>query len=239
MLTDREPETALNTPSSMGPGDLRLPAAVAIGGVLLFSVLALALVAAGPSNSWDVELDAALRSFRHPVLDEAMYVATYLCAWQVIVAGLIGALAYLLVAGKRLAAAALFVSVVGDQVIVSALKSFFDRARPDQLAALLPAAGPSFPSGHTFAAIAFYGVLTLIATEMIPSRALRGVAAATAMLFVVAVGFSRIYLGAHWPSDVLGSWLLGTAWLAVIGILLKLARSRFPLADRRVTARTD
>jgi membrane-associated phospholipid phosphatase len=212
---------------------LRVPATIGGVGLVLFCILAAALVGAGPTNVWDLRLDAALRSVRNPVADDLMFTATYLCSWQVIVAGLLLAMTYMFVVRRRLVAAALLVSVLGDQAIVSTLKNLFQRTRPDQLLALLPATGPSFPSGHTFAAIAFYGALAvLVAEERATHRAWLAFGL-PAGIFVAAVGLSRVYLGAHWPSDVVGSWLLGIAWLCLVLVGLRAARRRFPKAPER------
>lgn len=212
--------------------DPRLLLLVALAGTLLFVLLAIALTTAGASNGWDRALDAVLRSYRAPALDDAMFAATYLCSWQVVVAGLVAGTAWLLIAGWYFEGVALLISVIGDQLIVSSLKRFFDRARPDQLLALLPASGPSFPSGHTFAAVAFYGALALLTVRFVPIRGLRWAWGAAAVLFILAVGLSRIYLGAHWPSDVLGSWLLGSAWVSLVALMLGRFRTRFPRPAR-------
>jgi undecaprenyl-diphosphatase len=214
------------------PADPRLLLWVVLAGTSLFVLLAVAVTAAGASNGWDRAVDAALRGHRTPALDDAMFAATYLCSWQVVVAGLVAGMAWLLISGWRLEAVALLVSVVGDQVIVSGLKRVFDRARPDQLLALLPATGPSFPSGHTFAAVAFYGALALLAARFVSIRGLRWGWGAATLIFVLVVGLSRIYLGAHWPSDVLGSWLLGSAWVSLVALMLDRFRSRFPRPER-------
>lgn len=213
------------------PADPRVLLTVLVTGGTLFALVAAYLTVAGSSNRWDEALDAALRSFRAPALDAAMLGATYLCSWQVVVAGLVAGLVWLFLAGQRLGAMALLVSVVGDQMIVSTLKAFFGRARPNQLQALLPATGPSFPSGHTFAAIAFYGALALLAADQISARSIRRALAVTAVLFILSVGLSRVYLGAHWPSDVVGSCLLGAAWVAFVALGLGWARSLHPRVD--------
>jgi diacylglycerol kinase family enzyme/membrane-associated phospholipid phosphatase len=76
------------------------------------------------------------------------------------------------------------------------------------------APGYSFPSGHTLDATVFYGVMLLVFLPIIPRR-LRKLAIGLVIALVVVIGFSRVAIGVHYPSDVIGGWLLGVAWLAI------------------------
>ena len=88
----------------------------------------------------------------------------------------------------------------------------------------------SFPSGHALQAIVFWGLIAALVLEGTPSpRARPWIVAATALV-VVIVGYTRVYLGHHWPSDVLGGWLAGWAWL---GALLVLHRRLDPSSTAR------
>ncbi len=80
----------------------------------------------------------------------------------------------------------------------------------------------SFPSGHALQAIVFWGLLAAIAAERAPTAARRWLVVAATVTLVAGVGVTRVYLGHHWPSDVLGGWLAGWAWL---GVLLALRAS--------------
>jgi membrane-associated phospholipid phosphatase len=194
----------------------------------LFVGLCAILQSAGPTNPWDQGLDMWLRSFRTSLLDELMIFATYLCSWQVIVSGALVAEGWLLLHRRRIEAVALLVSLLGNQAIVSSVKLVMHRARPDQLTALVPAAGLSFPSGHVFSAFAFYGFLALLALRTSVPRGTKSIIVVGAVLLILVVALSRVYVGAHWPSDVLGSILLGPAWLSVIDIGLIVSARRFP-----------
>jgi undecaprenyl-diphosphatase len=152
---------------------------------------------------------------------------TYLCSWPVIVAGAVLAVAGFGLRRRWQAALLVIVAVAGDHLIVYGLKTLIHRARPDQALALLPAAGYSFPSGHTFICIAFYGLLACLAYRGTRSGLLRAMIAAGGAALAVAVGTSRIYLGAHWPTDVLGSLLLGSAWVTLLVVGADLVRSRW------------
>lgn len=207
--------------------DVRATLFVAAVAAMLFCLLAWLLLEAGPTNAVDQQLEAAIRGWRDPGLDRLMLLATDLCTWQIVAAGLTAAILYFIMQGQRLAALALLVSVLGDSLIVSTLKPLFARLRPDQADALLPATGASFPSGHTFAAVAFYALLALLAAQHLRGRSARALVIGAGAVFCLLVGVSRVYLGAHWPSDVAGSWLLGTAWIALVSAALSITSRRF------------
>ena len=72
----------------------------------------------------------------------------------------------------------------------------------------------SFPSGHALISLVFFGMLAFLAVLSVRHRLLKGAMVAASAVAVATVGFSRIYLGVHWMTDVLASWALGAAWLS-------------------------
>lgn len=104
------------------------------------------------------------------------------------------------------------VTVVGSSVLNNLIKLLVDRARPHLSDPLVVAPGKSFPSGHAQAAIVGFGVLLAVFLPIIPRR-WRALAVLVAGLLALLIGFSRIALGAHYLSDVIGSLLIGTVWL--------------------------
>jgi undecaprenyl-diphosphatase len=98
-------------------------------------------------------------------------------------------------------------------VIDDVLKTVVNRARPVFVHPVATAPGASFPSGHAFTATLGAGVVLLVALPLLPRRG-RPVAWLLAALVPLAVGYSRIALGVHWISDVVGGWLLGIGLLA-------------------------
>ena len=118
--------------------------------------------------------------------------------------------------GWRLSAVLLLVSTVGSFMLTTALKAVFERSRPDLIDSGYTAAFYSFPSGHATVAVGFYGALTLIVAYR-----LRGLARWTVVAFGVAlvllIGFSRLYLGVHYPTDVLAGFLAAPLWLVFVG----------------------
>lgn len=121
----------------------------------------------------------------------------------------------LLVRGRRRLAAYVAVTGAGLLLLVPVSKALIGRARPDVAVPVseLPT-NASFPSGHSMTAVVTWGLLALLVLPHVRSRS-RWVVVAGALLFVVAVGFTRLALGVHFLSDVLAGWALGAAWLAV------------------------
>ena len=190
-------------------------AGIAGAGVLtaLFAALTWAIFA-NEVVTIDTAVSSAVQSLRSPPLTDLMTFATYLASWQVVVGGTVALVILLAVVGKRrLWIGTLIVAVIGDEIIVWTGKQIFGRARPDQTLSLMPTFDPSFPSGHTFITMAFYGILAWFAITALRRFWQKLAVGLACALLALAVGISRIYLGAHWPTDVLGSYLLGGAWL--------------------------
>jgi undecaprenyl-diphosphatase len=110
--------------------------------------------------------------------------------------------------------AAVYVAIasLGSLLISSGLKQVFDRPRPDLVPHRSHVYTSSFPSGHSAMAAAAYLTLGLVASQFVSRRRLKVLFIGVAMFVTAAVGVSRVYLGVHWPSDVLAGWSVGLAW---------------------------
>ena len=130
----------------------------------------------------------------------------------------VAAVCALLLAKRRREACYLIVAAGGCLLLNLALKLIFHRARPNQqLAYLLPQPSSlSFPSGHAMGSAGVLGSLIVIAYALRWARSLRWIVTALGVSAIGAIGASRIYLGAHYPSDVLGGFLAAAAWLAAV-----------------------
>ena len=115
----------------------------------------------------------------------------------------------------RRAAIWLLVTLAGATVLSLALKSAFHRPRPTPFFGAVPHTY-SFPSGHSMFSFCFYGVLAGLLTARIESRPLRILIWIVAAALVLSIGLSRIYLGVHYPSDVLAGYLAGAIWVSTM-----------------------
>jgi len=136
--------------------------------------------------------------------------------WTIIIAVLL-ILAYY---RQWLESAGLIVCLVGEAVLNFFLKNLFERTRPD-LFQVVAEAGYSFPSGHAMVSLCLYGMLTFLIARHVQSWRWRLVVIGLAMALVVAIGVSRVYLGVHYPTDVVAGYFAGGMWLAFcISLLL-------------------
>ncbi len=192
--------------------------------VIGFAILTACLVVFG-SLARDIQakdvfvMDAWATPYLHglasPAMDTVMNAFTTLGTAFVIVPALVILGALLLRARRVRSVAFLVAAVLGSLVLQLVLKPVFARPRPDVPYAHL-VSDYSFPSGHTLSAVVFYGALALVVWSLFGRRAGLSTIAAAAII-ALAVGISRIYLGYHFLTDVLGAMLAGIAWLLIVG----------------------
>ena len=124
----------------------------------------------------------------------------------------LGAAGFLLLSGKRGAALFVVVSIAGAALLSSGMKLGFERPRPDLVPHGVEVYTASFPSGHATGAAATYLTLGALLARFQSRRRLKVYLLSLAVLLTVLIGLSRLYLGVHWPSDVLAGWTLGASW---------------------------
>ncbi|GAC1582093.1 MAG: hypothetical protein NVS3B18_15620 [Candidatus Dormibacteria bacterium] len=127
------------------------------------------------------------------------------------------AVAALLIGRRRHSLVALVLASPGTVLMVQSIKALVGRARPPGIH-LTPAGGASWPSGHASSSAALYGVLLLIMLDAATPRGRHARRTVTVLVSILLglIGFSRVYLGVHYPSDVLAGWLLVGGWLTVV-----------------------
>ena len=120
----------------------------------------------------------------------------------------------------------LLIGVIGGNLWFEVLSGFFGRHRPVFADPLDPLPGPGFPSGHSMTSMLLYGLILVLLLPRLASWRWRLLAALDAALIVLLVGFSRLYMGAHYPTDVLGGYAFGLAWGALVYTSLELWQRR-------------
>lgn len=173
-------------------------------------------------NSWVV-------SIRTPMLNQIMLMFTLLGNWQMIGWGLLLGMLLLGVANKWRNAWTLLISVSVGILFTELAKLFFGRMRPPVDSALIMEKSLSFPSGHSYFAIVFYGLITYFWIKYFKSYKVKVIIGILGMGLCLLIGVSRIYLGVHWITDVLAGFSSSLAWLFLtIGYLEYQAKSFHP-----------
>ncbi|HOV43556.1 MAG TPA: phosphatase PAP2 family protein [Syntrophothermus lipocalidus] len=200
-----------------------LPAATLVASVclLVFASLAEELLE-NELEPFDLAVSQAVAAFHHPALTAVMKSVTVIGS-PAVMTGIAVILWLCLTLTRKRSFEALTVVLVlaGAGMTNEVLKNVFHRIRPE-LAPLVPAPGYSFPSGHAMMSTAFYGFLAYLVFRHSSSPVTRWAFSCLAALLVLAIGFSRVYLGVHYPSDVLAGFAAGGFWLASSILCLEL-----------------
>jgi undecaprenyl-diphosphatase len=160
----------------------------------------------------DRDLTMAVRRIHTPAKTRLALFASALAHQRVIVPGSLVTIGLLVKARHKVSAVLFTGSVLGGFLLSTVLKISFRRARPELWPALATEETYSFPSGHATLATVFYGGLAAVAFHLSPNPFVRAGALTAATGLVTTISFSRVYLGAHWTTDVLGGTLLGLSW---------------------------
>jgi len=145
---------------------------------------------------------------------------TYLTLLVLLVAG------YLVTVQKYHAALLVGGAVMSGTMMSTLLKGTFARPRPDLVPHLVQVATSSFPSGHAMLSAVTYLTLGALLTRFQEGRAVKLYLMTSATLLTFLIGTSRIYLGVHWPSDVVGGWCIGVAWAATCWLIAQQLQRR-------------
>jgi undecaprenyl-diphosphatase len=210
-----------------------LPAIVAGAAAAALVLLTLAVATrAAPLVAADAAISATAhrQALAHPAWRSAMYVITTTANTTTVLPLAAIAVVVLLFLGRRRQVYLLLSAVAGTTALRLLILDTIQRPRPaDRLA---PAAGWSFPSGHTTAAATTAGLLIIIGGSLLPGRRSRTILTVGASLWAVSVGVSRVALVVHWPTDVLGAGLLVTAVLTTLNQIFTTRAAPEPSAEQ-------
>jgi undecaprenyl-diphosphatase len=175
-------------------------------------------VVEGESRRFDRTVLLWIHSHSPEWLDGPMRLITALGSYQVVAPLLAAFVLVFYLKGWRLSAILLLVSTVGGSLLTTVLKAVFGRARPELFDSGYTASFYSFPSGHATVAVGFYGALTLILAYRFRGPT-RWAVATCGVSLVLLIGFSRLYLGVHYPTDVLAGFLAAPLWVVCVGVV--------------------
>jgi undecaprenyl-diphosphatase len=200
--------------------------AVLLGCVIAFVAIADAVTDGDVITTWDARLNRWFNENSSPPLTRAVEIFTHVGSglWLIPLA----AVAVGILASRRAWDDALLVAMAtaGALVINPVFKEFFSRPRPTIHDPDLTLRTFSFPSGHSMGSAAVYGALAIVLVRRLRGTVWAPLVAAAAVLIVLLVGASRVYLGVHYPTDVVAGWILGLAWLLVCVLALTIRAAR-------------
>jgi len=220
-----------------GMRDTRLPLLPVVlcaicGGALLMFFLVADEIAEAELMSFDRSI---LLFFRNPAdlsepvgpawLEQTMIELTALGGHPLLVVIVSIVIGFLLVSGKPGPALFVFLSITSGTLVSHLLKLVYDRPRPDIVEHLVSIHTPSFPSGHATMSAVVYLTLAALIVRLVESNVVRAYVLGVAIFLTFLVGMSRIYLGVHWPSDVVAGWALGVSWASLAFLVVAVLRA--------------
>ncbi|CAM3114511.1 phosphatase PAP2 family protein [Filibacter tadaridae] len=187
--------------------------------VLLITFIGFGLLAFLVSGNQIVQFDKVIISFIQGLESEPLTTTMNFFSFigsgsSIKVLGLITVICLFFLLKHRSDLILFIVVLIGSHYVFRTLKQLFHRARPD-LHRLIEIGGYSFPSGHATNAITFYGILSFLLWRHIPTYWGRTFLVIFSTIMILMIGISRIYLGVHYPSDVIAGYFAGTFWLFI------------------------
>lgn len=187
-------------------------------GAWTFIVVAQAVME-GDTRAIDEAIMRALRDEENPAdaigppwVEDAVRDLTALGSNAVLTLGSLAVVVFLVIRRQYHAAVLVVVAALGGVLLMNLLKAFFARPRPALVPHLTRVASPSFPSGHALTAAVIYLTLATLLARLVEQRRVKAYVIGVALAITLVVGFTRVYLGVHYPSDVLAGWAIGLTW---------------------------
>lgn len=207
-----------------------LTSAEKVGAAALVVLWLIMFLAGG--GEWDRSILVAAYSGDRPWMGAALFI-TRLGDWEVLLSLTLFACAWLLYRRRGRDALLLLVATIAARLLVGLQKMALGRIRPAENEHLVQVQTLSFPSGHSANTMVVYVLLAVI---LVSDAASRRAAVIAAVVLSMLVGASRVLLGVHWPSDVVGGWAFGLLWTIAI---IHLMRRRLGLPDWKGAGRND
>ena len=210
-----------------------------VAAVLLFVFAVLAdEVAEGDTRAFDERVLLALRAAGDPAdpigprwFEEMMRDFTAIGGTGVLVLMVLAVAGFLTLTGKGHAALAIIVAVSGGTLLSQTMKWAYARPRPELVPHGAEVYTASFPSGHAMMSAIVYLTLGAMLARTQSSQAVKAYIISVAIFLTVLVGTSRVYLGVHWPTDVLAGWALGALWAIASWLAMLWLQSRGQVED--------
>ena len=198
--------------------------------VVVFGLLAREVFLTARAGPLDREITLFVRGLQTPLRDNLAVVLTFFGGHLFLAPATIAVALLLRAKGHPTSALLFFSSVAGGFVLNALLKIVFQRARPDLWPALVSEHTYSFPSGHAAMSTVFFGGLASVVFHLTDRRGPRIASVALALLAIVTIMATRVYLGVHWTTDVVAGFIVGVFWVAVSAIATEMVYRRVPRA---------
>lgn len=180
----------------------------------------------GDTARFDHFVRATVHASASPVFTSAMLFFTRLGSVAPLASIFVATVIVCWIRHWRTAAVLLVIAMAGADVLVEALKLELHRIRPTPYFGLAFPHSYSYPSGHALFSFTFFSIAASIAAARVHRRSIRVLIWIAAILLILSIGFSRIYLGVHYPTDVLAGYLTGFIWVTAISLAGRVYRRR-------------
>ncbi len=197
---------------------------IIIGGALLCFAYVAYGIASGGVIAFDDRITQWVYDHRTPLLNSIWIPITYLGNWQTVT--LLGILLLICRGTRRNIGIPFAVISLSSTILYKVVKSVFERPRPDVAVRIIEQGGFSFPSGHSMNGIVCFGILIYLIRRYCRNRKLADGLTVFLIILITAIGFSRVYVGVHYPTDIMGGWSLGTAYLLTVICIFEKIRGK-------------
>jgi undecaprenyl-diphosphatase len=219
-MREEEPPTKRELRDGRALAVIPVSLGLATGALLLFAWLSEQVLRRG-TETFDQVIRQAIHAHSTPALTACLRVVTDLGDWMVLVPALVVLGVLFARQGMRQHLWLLTITMAGALLLDGVLKLAVHRPRPTPYFIPKPPTY-SFPSGHSLVSLCFYGLLAGMLSLRLRKSWQRAAVWSGAGLLIGAIGFSRIYLGVHWPSDVLAGYAAAVVWMGAVRVLVSL-----------------